>query len=52
MKQAYKEIKFKPDSLALIRKCDEILRGYVAAGYTITVRTLYYQCVVQAAESF
>jgi hypothetical protein len=47
MKQIYKVTKFKPESLALIRKCDEILRGYIKAGYTITVRTLYYQCVAR-----
>ena len=45
MKQRYIDRKFKAESLDLIAQCDEILRDYVKAGYIITVRTLYYQCV-------
>jgi hypothetical protein len=45
MKQKYVEKKFREQSLKLIVLCNQILNEYVAAGYTITVRTLYYQLV-------
>ena len=41
----YKEIRFKTATVALIHKCNAILRKYNAAGYDMTLRQLYYQLV-------
>ncbi len=41
----YKEINFRPSTLKIIEKCNAILRSYVAAGYDMTLRQLYYQLV-------
>ena len=48
MLQAYKEIKFKPASLTMIDEINSIIAEYSAAGYTLTVRQLYYQLVARA----
>jgi hypothetical protein len=45
MKQAYKEFPFTPRKLAFIRTLDDLVQQYMAAGYTLTVRQLYYQMV-------
>jgi hypothetical protein len=42
---AYREINFKPATLALIDKADRICRSYAAQGYSLTLRQLYYQLV-------
>lgn len=41
----YQEINLRKDSLALIEVCNKIIREYAAAGYILTLRQLYYQCV-------
>jgi hypothetical protein len=41
----YQEINLRKDSLALIDTCNSIIREYTAAGYILTLRQLYYQCV-------
>jgi hypothetical protein len=41
----YQEINLRKDSLALIATCNSIIREYTAAGYILTLRQLYYQCV-------
>lgn len=46
-KIAYKEINFRSKSIALIDKCNEILREYEQAGYDMTLRQLYYQLVAK-----
>ena len=48
MLQSYKEIKFKPNSLRMIDAINDIIDEYSAAGYTLTVRQLYYQLVARA----
>ena len=48
MLQAYKDTKFKPASLQMIEAINEIIDEYSAAGYTLTVRQLYYQLVARA----
>ncbi len=45
MKICYKERKFSPDTEALIACANDILDEYQAAGYTMTLRQLYYQFV-------
>lgn len=44
---AYQDIKFSAGSLALIRTMNTIVDEYVAAGYRLTVRQLYYQLVAR-----
>lgn len=41
----YQEINLRKDSLTLIEVCNKIIREYTAAGYILTLRQLYYQCV-------
>lgn len=41
----YQEIRLSKPSLALIETCNKIIREYTAAGYILTLRQLYYQCV-------
>jgi len=41
----YQEIKLRKEALALIQVCNDIIREYTAAGYILTLRQLYYQCV-------
>lgn len=48
MKQQYKEVNFKGDSLGLIQTMDAIVASYMKQGYVLTVRQLYYQLVAQA----
>lgn len=44
-KIAYQEKKFRVETLALINLCNDIIRQYMAQGYTLTLRQLYYQLV-------
>lgn len=45
--QQYQEIKFKSDTLALIGTLNGIVKEYVAAGYMMTVRQMYYQMIAR-----
>ena len=47
MRQKYTEQGFKPDTLAIITKADEILAEYAAQNLIVTVRQLYYQFVAR-----
>lgn len=48
MKESYgKPIKFHPKSLELIEKSDAIVSEYVAQGFRLTIRQLYYQLVAR-----
>lgn len=47
-KQLYQATSFKPDSLAMIDQINEIVDDYIAQGYRLTVRQLYYQLVAKA----
>ncbi|GGG86615.1 hypothetical protein [Edaphobacter dinghuensis] len=44
-KVAYQTFNFRPDSLALINTCNQIIAEYQAAGFVLTLRQLYYQLV-------
>ena len=41
----YQDIKLSKNSLDLIAVCNRIIAEYTAAGYVLTLRQLYYQCV-------
>lgn len=43
----YREIKFRPDSEAIIAIAEKICHEYMAEGYTLTLRQLYYQFVAR-----
>lgn len=45
MKQSFKEINFKPETLALIEQCTGIVLDYQQQGLRLTLRQLYYQLV-------
>lgn len=45
MKKRFKDIKFKPDSLARIAQINEILDEYESKGYVLSLRQAYYQLV-------
>lgn len=47
MRDAFVEINFKRASLRMITKINEIIAEYQSAGYTMTVRQLYYQLVAR-----
>lgn len=44
-KIAYTETKFRPDALAVIAQANRIIAEYLAAGFRLTLRQLYYQFV-------
>lgn len=46
-KIAYKDVKFRSDSLALIDTANSIISEYDADGYDLTLRQLYYQLVAR-----
>lgn len=48
MKQAYEEVTLKPDTLKLVMKMDAILTQYMADGYVLSVRQVFYQLVSRA----
>ena len=45
MKKTYVSKRFRPESMRIIRMCDDILTEYTAAGYRMTLRQLYYKLV-------
>jgi hypothetical protein len=47
MKQKYESITFRPASLRLIETINTIIADYVAQGYRLTLRQLYYQLVAR-----
>ena len=47
MKETYRETKFRPDSLELIARCEEIVTDYLGQGLRLTLRQLYYQLVTK-----
>lgn len=47
MKQAYKDINFRADRLALIAYIDSMCRDYQSQGFMLSVRQLYYQLVAR-----
>lgn len=47
MKEAFVHTNFKPGTLRLIEKCNEIIEGYQAKGYDLTLRQVYYQLVAK-----
>ncbi|WP_199615517.1 hypothetical protein [Paenibacillus alkalitolerans] len=47
MKICYREINFRPDSLALIRRVNDIIEEYQRKGYSLTLRQVYYQLVAR-----
>ena len=49
MKETFKETNFRPDSLALIAQCDEVIEDYLGQGLRLTLRQLYYQLVTKNA---
>lgn len=48
MKEAFKQINFRADSLALIKTANKIIADYDAEGFQLTLRQLYYQFVSRA----
>ena len=49
MKEQYAEITFRKSTLALIDTINAIITDYVAQGYMLTVRQIYYQLVTRNA---
>lgn len=47
MKICYREINFRPDSLALIKRVNGIITEYQSKGYSLTLRQVYYQLVAR-----
>lgn len=47
MKEKFKSVNFRPDSLDRINVCNEIISEYLAAGLKLTLRQLYYQLVTK-----
>jgi hypothetical protein len=45
MKTAYRMINFRPATLTLIDKCNDIISDYEGQGFDLTLRQLYYQLV-------
>jgi hypothetical protein len=45
MKQLFRNVNLRPDSLALIDKLNTIIEDFQSQGYRLTLRQLYYQCV-------
>lgn len=45
MKEQFREIKFRPESLERIELCNEIIDDYLGQGLRLTLRQLYYQLV-------
>lgn len=46
-KEFYESTAFKPETLALIKFINQIIAGYVDAGYMLSVRQIYYQLVAR-----
>ncbi len=47
MKKKYKDVRFMPRTLSLIKEIDGIVIDYQRQGYEITLRQLYYQLVAK-----
>lgn len=47
MREAFIEKKFKPASLVVIEQANDIIETYLAQGYILTLRQLYYQFVAR-----
>ncbi|WP_443113290.1 hypothetical protein [Herbaspirillum seropedicae] len=47
MKQQYQAVSFRSETLRLIELMNDIIDDYVAQGYRLTVRQLYYQLVAR-----
>jgi hypothetical protein len=47
VREFYLNTNFRPESLALIDRIDSIMQEYVADGFVLTVRQLYYQLVAR-----
>ena len=47
MKEFYTDTNFRPASLDLIGKIERIMQEYIADGFVLTVRQLYYQLVAR-----
>lgn len=47
MKQAYKEFKFKQETLNLIAFMNDLIEGYARQGFSLSVRQVYYQLVAK-----
>lgn len=47
MKYKFKDVNFRPDSLARIKLCNEVVTSYQGQGLRLTLRQLYYQLVVR-----
>ncbi len=47
MKEAFREVNFRGDSLELIAHTEKVVRAYEADGLKLTLRQLYYQLVTQ-----
>ncbi len=45
MKQAFKQINFSKDRLAVILAANRVIEEYAAAGYDMTVRQVFYQMI-------
>jgi hypothetical protein len=46
MKEWFRDTNFRTDSLKLIGECNHIIEDYQSQGLSLTLRQLYYQCVV------
>lgn len=49
MRETFREIKFRPDSLERIELCNQIIEDYQEQGLRLTLRQLYYQLVTKNA---
>lgn len=47
MKQKFQEFKFRADTLRRIEQANQIIREYLAQGYRLTLRQIYYQHVAR-----
>jgi hypothetical protein len=47
MKEQYQNVKFKQDTLDLITIMNKVIEEYIAQGFVLTVRQLYYQLVAR-----
>ena len=46
-REAFKEINFRAESVAMIALCDRVIAQYQAQGFRLTLRQLYYQLVTR-----
>lgn len=47
MKQKFKDVNFRPDSLQRIEVCNEVIEDYLGQGLRLTLRQLYYQLITK-----